>query len=135
MLRPNRWANAARDARNSLVYNFLEPPPPTHEGMYVLAQMTSAIIILILLREVGIPHSRLTRIVQEREPFTWLVEEGPKLMPYLTQHIPEAEGFLCVTYRRPAGMRCTDAQFKRLGAALLTALAWLHDIGRDGQVC
>ena len=51
--------------------------------MYVLAQMTSAIIILILLREVGIPHSRLTRIVQEREPFTWLVEDGPKLMPYL----------------------------------------------------
>jgi hypothetical protein len=86
MPKPNRWAKAARDARNSLVHRFPEPPPPGGEGMFVLAEMTSAVITLNLLREIGVPRSQLNAVVTTHEPFRWIAEEGPKLMPSLFPH-------------------------------------------------
>jgi Apea-like HEPN len=83
MPRPNRWANAARDARNSLVHRSPDSEPPPGEDMYVLAQMTTAVITLNLLHEIGVPRSRLDTIVSGNDLFRWITEEGPKLMPRL----------------------------------------------------
>jgi ApeA N-terminal domain 1 len=80
---PNRWARRATDARNALVHRFPEPPPPPSEGMYVLAQMTSAVILLNLLLEVGVPRSRLDDIVHRHPPFRWIAEQGPTWVPRL----------------------------------------------------
>jgi len=80
---PNRWARTATDARNSLVHRFPDPPPPPPEGMYVLAQMTSAVILLNLLLEVGVPRSRLEVIVRRHAPFRWIAEQGPQWSPRL----------------------------------------------------
>jgi hypothetical protein len=80
---PNRWARSATDARNALVHRFPEPPPPPPEGMYVLAQMTSGVVLLNLLQEVGVPKSRLEIVVRRHPPFRWISKDGPELFPYL----------------------------------------------------
>jgi hypothetical protein len=86
---PNRWATAAKDARNMLVHRILPeasspgPREPTPEEMYVLAQMTSGLITLNLLQEIGVPRSRLAEVVTTHEPYRSIAEEGPKLYPRL----------------------------------------------------
>jgi len=80
---PNRWARAATDARNSLVHRFPDPPPPSADGMYVLAQITTAVIILNLLQEIGIPRDRLEFVVRNCNPFRWITEQGSELFPQL----------------------------------------------------
>jgi hypothetical protein len=80
---PNRWARTATNARNSLVHRFPDPPPPTAEGMYALAQMTTAVVTLNLLHEIGIPRSRLEVIVRNYDPFRWITEYGPQFVPQL----------------------------------------------------
>ncbi len=85
MPRPNRWANAAKDSRNTLVHRFPVSSPPTGIDMYVLAQMTSAVLTLNLLHEIGVPRDHLSRIVRNHESFRWIAEEGPNLMPSLFQ--------------------------------------------------
>jgi ApeA N-terminal domain 1 len=85
MPRPNRWANEARDTRNTLVHRFPVSSPPTGAKMYVLAQMTSAVLTLNLLHEIGVRRDHLSRIVRNHESFRWIAEEGPDLMPSLFQ--------------------------------------------------
>jgi hypothetical protein len=83
MPNPDRWASTTRDARDSLVHRLPDREPPPGEGMYVLAQMTTAVITRNLLHEIGVPRSRLDTIVRGNDLFRWITEEGPKLMPRL----------------------------------------------------
>jgi hypothetical protein len=85
MPRPNRWANAAKDARNTLVHRFPVSSPPTGVDMYLLARMTTAVLTLNLLNEIGVPRDQLRKIVRNHETFRWIAEEGPDLMPSLFQ--------------------------------------------------
>jgi hypothetical protein len=80
---PNRWARAATDPRNALVHRFPYPAPPPPEGMYILAQMTTAVVLLNLLQETGVPRSRLEVAVRSHEPFRWITERGPEWFPRL----------------------------------------------------
>jgi hypothetical protein len=49
--------------------------------MYVLAEMTSAIITLNLLQKLDIPRSRLEDVVCAHPAFQWIAEEGIQWLP------------------------------------------------------
>src|SRR6266567_1328847 len=83
MPRPNKWGSETRDTRNAIVHRFPVSSPPTGSEMYVLAQMTSAVLTLNLLHEIGLPRDHLSRIARNHESFRWIAEEGPDLMPSL----------------------------------------------------
>ncbi|GAA5135552.1 ApeA N-terminal domain 1-containing protein [Pseudonocardia adelaidensis] len=84
MPRSNRWARAATDARNVLVHRFDvdEPEEPlTGPAMYALAELTAAVITLILLKEIGLDTSQLTRLTRQHHSFRWLREKAPEHLP------------------------------------------------------
>jgi hypothetical protein len=78
---PSKWAATTRDARDSLVHRFPDPAPPDSNGMYVLAEMTSAIITLNLLQKLDIPRRRLEDVVCTHPAFQWIAEEGIQWLP------------------------------------------------------
>jgi ApeA N-terminal domain 1/Apea-like HEPN len=89
MPNPSKWATTTRNARDSLVHRFPGPPPPGGEGMYMLAEMTSAVVTLNLLRELNIPRSQLEDVVRKHPTFQWIAEEGMKWLPQLFA-VPQA---------------------------------------------
>ncbi|TWF80047.1 hypothetical protein FHX44_115984 [Pseudonocardia hierapolitana] len=80
----NRWARAATEARNVLVHRFDVDPsddPPTGPVMYALAELTSAMITLSLLQEIGLSTSKLTALANHHQSFQWVREEASKYVP------------------------------------------------------
>ncbi len=59
--RTGEWARAATQARNLLVHWFEGDPVAPLDGaaMFTIAAMTTGVITLILLQELGLPHARL----------------------------------------------------------------------------
>lgn len=65
---------------------FIDSPIRHHhlpDGMYFLAQITTAVIILNLLQKIGIPRDRLEFVVRNCNPFRWITEQGSELFPQL----------------------------------------------------
>lgn len=85
MPRPNRWATASKDARNLLVHRFEQErgAPPDGAEMYVLSEMTSAVITLNLLQELGLPREHLINLAKRHDSFRWLASDGPQHAPRL----------------------------------------------------
>jgi HEPN superfamily Apea-like protein len=84
MPKPNRWARAATDARNVLVHRFdVDQPdePITGPVMYALAELTSSVITLLLLQEIGLSASKLTGLAEHHQSFQWVWEEASKDVP------------------------------------------------------
>lgn len=73
-----QWARAATNARNLLAHRFEDDSEQSLDGpaMYVLAQMTSAVITLVLLQELGVPTERIRHLTAHHETFRWIREEG-----------------------------------------------------------
>ena len=91
MPNPSKWATTTRDARDSLVHRFPDPTPPDSPDMYVLAEMTSAVITLSLLRELDIPRTQLEDVIHRHPAFQWIAEEGMKWVPQVfTAPAPQA---------------------------------------------
>jgi hypothetical protein len=84
MPRPNRWARAATNARNVLVHRFdVDEPEGTLTGpeMYALAELTASVITLILLQEIGLSTSQLTRLAAEHQSFRWVRKRASTHLP------------------------------------------------------
>lgn len=87
------WANAATNARNALVHRFeAEAEQETDWGqVFFVAAMTSALVTLILLKELGLPDSHLQRIATTHSTFRWITEEGRRQAPELFGVEPASE--------------------------------------------
>jgi ApeA N-terminal domain 1 len=86
MPKPNRWARRAKDARNLLVHRFDEDDsrePLTNSAMYVLAAMTSSVITLVLLQEIGLSRAQLSQLAEEQRSFQWIGQEGRRYVPWV----------------------------------------------------
>lgn len=86
MPKPNRWARRAKDARNLLVHRFDEDDsrePFTNSAMYVLAAMTSSVITLVLLQEIGLSRAQLSQLAEEQRSFRWIGQEGRRYVPWV----------------------------------------------------
>ncbi len=79
------WANAATNARNALVHRFEdESDEATDWGeVFVVAAMTSALVTLIVLKELGLPAVQLQRIATQHSTFSWIAEQGRLHAPQL----------------------------------------------------
>jgi hypothetical protein len=86
MPKPNLWARRATNARNLLVHRFEEDgssDPLTNAAMYVLAAMTSSVITLILLQEIGLSRAQLSQLAKEQRSFRWIGQEGRRYVPWV----------------------------------------------------
>jgi ApeA N-terminal domain 1 len=84
--RPNRWAAATKEARNKLVHRFPEEDtsvPLNGAVMYVLARMTSAVITLNILQEIGVDRAHMENLVMTHDVFRWIADEGRRIAPRL----------------------------------------------------
>jgi hypothetical protein len=75
MPRPNRWARAATNARNVLMHRFDVDEPEgalTGPEIYALAELTASLITPILLQEIGLSTSQLTRLAAEHQSSRWV---------------------------------------------------------------
>lgn len=92
MPKPNRWARAVTQARNVLVHRFASDEPLDGAAMLVMATMTSHLITLILLQELGMTKAQLSYLTVEHGSFRWLRDEGHKHVPKLFAPPPEQVG-------------------------------------------
>ncbi len=92
MPRPNRWAREVTQARNVLVHRFAGDGSLDGAAMLVMATMTSHLITLLLLQELGMTKAQLSYLAVEHGSFRWLRDEGPKHAPRLFAPPPEQVG-------------------------------------------
>ncbi|GAB2822284.1 hypothetical protein GCM10027022_10900 [Alpinimonas psychrophila] len=65
VLNREKWANAAKNARNNLVHK--GSSEHDLEVLHAVVEVTAGIVILNLLKELGVPEERLTLAVQEQD--------------------------------------------------------------------
>ena len=79
--KPNWWWAAAVPTRDSLVHRF-EPEEGKEidwEAVYVVSIVTSALLTLIILKELGLDQEHLASLAAHHEAFQVVRREGPKL--------------------------------------------------------
>jgi hypothetical protein len=82
--RPNRWATDAKNARNVIVHRFDvgdSGEPPSGPVMYALAELTSSVITLVVLQELGFTKDQLRRLAGTHEAFRWVRDHAKKHVP------------------------------------------------------
>jgi ApeA N-terminal domain 1/Apea-like HEPN len=82
--KPNRWAADAKNARNILVHRFDvgdSNETPNGAVMYALAELTSSVIVLTVLQELGFSKEKLRRLAATHEAFRWVREHAKKHLP------------------------------------------------------
>ena len=78
---PATWARAAVRARNDLAHR--GTTEPDHEKLRAVVQVTAAVVIMNLLKEIGVPSDRLSAALQEHPDLRWA---GDLAREHLTKH-------------------------------------------------
>jgi hypothetical protein len=66
---PATWARAAVLARNDLAHR--GKTEPEYEKLHAVVQVTAAVVIMNLLKEIGVPSDRLAAALQEHPDLRW----------------------------------------------------------------
>jgi hypothetical protein len=90
--KPNRWARTTTNARNVLVHRFEEDEgePLTNSAMYALAEMTSCVITLVLLRELGLNNDQLSRLWEGESLVSMDSREGSEIRAQCVRGVKSA---------------------------------------------
>ncbi|MFT0848217.1 HEPN domain-containing protein [Actinomycetaceae bacterium L2_0104] len=71
----DRWAQRTTRARNDLAHQGLTPKH-SFEELIAIVDVTTAVVILNLLNEVGLPAERQRKIIQEHPQLRWIAQQA-----------------------------------------------------------